>query len=67
MTAFDSPQPSDATLGEFADYQELLTETGRIIIAVEDDLLAAEQREAARLARRRSAGLTPDAVGRGRV
>lgn len=60
-------KPLDATLGEFAQYTELLTETGREMIAAEDDLITAETREAARDARKRSSAHTADAVGRGRV
>lgn len=59
-------QPSDATLGEFGQYQELLHEAGKQLIDLEDALAAAEQREAARDARRRAHAANADAVGRGR-
>jgi hypothetical protein len=60
-------QPQESTLGELAQYQELISEAGRELIAAEDDLITAEQRAAAREARRRGSGSTADAVGRGRV
>jgi hypothetical protein len=68
MTEFQQStrKPTDATLGEFAQYQELLTEAGREAIALDDALAVAEQREAARDARRRTTAADPDRVGRGR-
>lgn len=60
-------QPSEATLGEFATYQELLTEAGKQLIDAEDTLIATEARQTAREARRRRGPGTPDAVGRGRA
>jgi hypothetical protein len=60
-------QPKESTLGEFAQYSELISEAGRELIAADDALTAAEARAAAREARRRASGETADAVGRGRL